>query len=202
MEYWIAYCKGYAFINKIAWRTYRRSSDVNKALSWSPSPAQAFIMSDVVCGNLIFQVQVNKSKYLRKCIHLTQVYKGCADDSTIRCGIVAGRLHGLCWNTWELSHRWHRGVHRQRKAILERGTSHADIATHQQTGLEEPESCSGLRDWVSCKAMKNPNAEEKGTKAALRFRIGGKEQNTDANGPRAGSPHRIWGGDWPNNRDN
>ena len=41
-------------------------------------------MWNMVYENLIVQGQVNKSKYLRKCIHARQVYKGCADDSTIR----------------------------------------------------------------------------------------------------------------------
>ena len=77
------------------------------------------------------------------------------------------------------------------KAVRERGATHKDVVTHQRTGLEEPESCSGAQDWVSCKAMETPNAEEKGTKAALVFRIGGRERNTDANGPREGLPHQI-----------
>ena len=61
------------------------------------------------------------------------------------------------------------------KAVCERGVPHEDTVTHQQTGLEEPESCRGARYWVYCKAMENPNAEEKGTKAALGFRIGSRE---------------------------
>ena len=51
------------------------------------------------------------------------------------------------------------------------------------------------------KAMETPNTEEKGTKAALGFRIGGRKLNTDANGMQIGLPHRIWGGDCPNSQD-
>ena len=41
--------------------------------------------------------------------------------------------------------------------------------------------------------METPNEEEKGNKAALGFRIGGRERSTDVNGPRSGN--------WSNRRD-
>ena len=77
------------------------------------------------------------------------------------------------------------------KQFCERGVSHADTVTHQQTGSEELDSCSRARDWVTCKATETPNAKEKVTKAALGLRIGGRERNTDVNGPQAESPHWI-----------
>ena len=134
MEYFIADCKGYDRSNNTAWSTSHRSPDVKKAPSWSPSPAQSFTMWDMVCGHLIFQGQVNKRKYMRTFIHARQVFKGCADDSTIRCETVADRLHRWCWNTQALSHGRRRGVHQQSKAGCERGVSHADTVTHHRIG--------------------------------------------------------------------